>query len=62
MIKQYVTNINMQIVKEETHMTRYEEPTMDIIELRFNEVFTIGVDNGSSEVPVNPEPGEEGWG
>ena len=43
-------------------MTRYEEPTMDIIELRFNEVFTIGVDNGSSEVPVNPEPGEEGWG
>ena len=41
-------------------MTRYEKPTMDIIELRFNEVFTIGVDNGSFEGGVNSGP--EGWG
>ena len=53
----------MQIVKkEEMRMTKYEEPTMDIMELRANEVFTFHVDNGSSEMPVNPNPGEDGWG
>ena len=41
-------------------MTRYEEPTMDIMDLRFNEVFTLGVDNGSYEGAANPDG--DGWG
>ena len=62
MRKQCVTSINKQVViKEESHMEKYEKPTIDIVELHVNEIFTLGVDNGSCENGVNP-PEEDGWG
>ena len=43
-------------------MAKYEKPIMDIVELNINEIFTLGVDNGSCEGGILPPDGDDGWG
>lgn len=43
-------------------MKKYEKPTIDIVELHVNEIFTLGIDNGSCEGGVDSPDGDDGWG